>query len=275
MKTVYLALMAVLLFAWGGYTLAQSPTGAVNASVIYTPAIPSDIETIEEAGNELIRIMQEEKMWLYIYRGSGTKWVNPQSVAIKGSRFEIDTVGGSFIFPYSEYIDLPVLLEDNHGKPYTYPCFVWFRRAIEFRFRPKDITLAQRFTDLFYFMQQELLKEREKEENAFREMAAGYQALKIKPPVSEDQRRLIVQANAMNQQKQYVKAILLYKSVIEMDPVSYPEAYYNQALLYAQIRRLHLAIGSMKRYLTLMPDAKDARAAQDKIYEWEIMLQPQ
>jgi len=28
----------------------------------------------------------------------------------------------------------------------------------------------------------------------------------------------------------------------------------------------------MKKYLILYPDAPDARAAQDKIYEWELML---
>jgi hypothetical protein len=29
----------------------------------------------------------------------------------------------------------------------------------------------------------------------------------------------------------------------------------------------------MKKYLLLEPDASDARGAQDKIYEWEIMTQ--
>jgi hypothetical protein len=28
----------------------------------------------------------------------------------------------------------------------------------------------------------------------------------------------------------------------------------------------------MKHYLLLEPQAKDARSAQDKIYEWELML---
>jgi hypothetical protein len=29
----------------------------------------------------------------------------------------------------------------------------------------------------------------------------------------------------------------------------------------------------MKQYLMLVPDAKDARSAQDRIYEWEIMME--
>jgi hypothetical protein len=28
----------------------------------------------------------------------------------------------------------------------------------------------------------------------------------------------------------------------------------------------------MKKYLLIEPDASDARSAQDKIYEWEIMM---
>lgn len=45
------------------------------------------------------------------------------------------------------------------------------------------------------------------------------------------------------------------------------------ALLYAQIHRFNMAISFMKKYLILEPDAKDARSAQDKIYEWELMLE--
>jgi len=29
----------------------------------------------------------------------------------------------------------------------------------------------------------------------------------------------------------------------------------------------------MKKYLMLVPDAEDARGAQDKIYEWEAWIQ--
>lgn len=59
---------------------------------------------------------------------------------------------------------------------------------------------------------------------------------------------------------------------MDVDPVSYPEAYFNLALLSAQMQRFKPAIAYMKQYLLLAPDAKDARAGQDKIYEWELML---
>ena len=107
----------------------------------------------------------------------------------------------------------------------------------------------------------------------FEPIAAQYRALKVKPPVSEEQRKYIVQANALNQQKMYEKAIELYNKAIELDQTAYPAAYSNLALLSAQIHKFNTAIYYMKKYLLLEPEATDARAAQDKIYEWEIMTQ--
>jgi hypothetical protein len=45
------------------------------------------------------------------------------------------------------------------------------------------------------------------------------------------------------------------------------------ALLFAQQNRFKSAINYMKQYLMLVPDAPDARSAQDKIYEWKLMIQ--
>ena len=88
-------------------------------------------------------------------------------------------------------------------------------------------------------------------------------------PVSEEQRKYIVQANSMTKQRQYGQAQAKFLKVIEVDPTSYPAAYSNMALLAAQENQTRTAIFRMKQYLMLVPDAGDARSAQDKIYEWE------
>jgi tetratricopeptide (TPR) repeat protein len=106
----------------------------------------------------------------------------------------------------------------------------------------------------------------------FEQKALEYRNLKIKPPVSEEQRKYIVQANSMTQLKKYDEAIKLYNKVIEADQTN-PIVYYNQALLFAQVKRFDTAIDRMKKYLILSPEASDARSAQDKIYEWEILIQ--
>ncbi len=107
----------------------------------------------------------------------------------------------------------------------------------------------------------------------FEPIAAEYRSLRAKPQITEEQRRLIVQANAYNQRKDFAGAIGLYNKTLKHDPVSYPEAYFNLALLHEQQRLYAFAINYMKKYLMLVPDAKDARGAQDKIYEWETMIQ--
>lgn len=122
---------------------------------------------------------------------------------------------------------------------------------------------------------QKQLKEKRDEARrlVFEQKAAEYRAMKVKPVVSEEQRKFIVQANAFNQQKMYTKAIELYFKAIEVDQTAYPAGYSNLALLLAQTNNFSAAIINMKKYLLLEPEAADARSAQDKIYEWEAMIQ--
>jgi tetratricopeptide (TPR) repeat protein len=107
----------------------------------------------------------------------------------------------------------------------------------------------------------------------FKPIASEYCALKVKPSVSEEQRKYIVQANMLNEQKMYEKAIELYTKAIELDQTAYPAAYSNLAFLSAQLHKFDTAIYCMKKYLLLEPEASEARSAQDKIYEWEILMQ--
>jgi len=104
---------------------------------------------------------------------------------------------------------------------------------------------------------------------AFQGQAEQYRAMANKPPVSEAQRKYVVQADAMAQDKDYAKALDLYGKALAIDAVSYPAAYYNMALIAAQLGRYHGAIASMKKYQMLVSDPGEARSAQDKIYEWQ------
>lgn len=107
----------------------------------------------------------------------------------------------------------------------------------------------------------------------FAEQAARYRALPVKPVLSEELRRLIVQAETLRERKDYAGAIGLFRQALRQDPVAYPAGYFNLALLYEQQENYLGAAETMKKYLLLQPDAKDARAAQDKIYSWEVLAQ--
>jgi tetratricopeptide (TPR) repeat protein len=131
----------------------------------------------------------------------------------------------------------------------------------------------KQLADDLFFIQYHLNEERYSSQlTLFRPIAARYRVLNVKPPVSEEQRKYIVQANLFNKVKQYTKAIELYKKAIEVDQTAYSAAYSNLALLSAQINKFDAAIYYMKKYLMLEPESPDARSSQDKIYEWELKL---
>ena len=131
---------------------------------------------------------------------------------------------------------------------------------------------AQCVAEEFRFVQQALRTTQQDELlNAFQPLAAQYRAMQTKPPVTEEQRKYIVQANIMTQKKDYARATEFYAKALEVNPFSFPAAYYNMALISAQQGRYSAAVTSMKKYLLLVPEAEDARAAQDKIYEWEAL----
>lgn len=139
-----------------------------------------------------------------------------------------------------------------------------------------DLASAQKAADALLFIQNEE-KKADEERNAqlarFEPIAAQYRALQTKPVMSEEQRKFVVQANAFNQEKNYDKATEKYLKAVDSNPTSYPVAYFNLALLSAQQKHPRRAIFYMKHYLLLEPDAKDARSGQDKIYEWEALLE--
>jgi len=131
------------------------------------------------------------------------------------------------------------------------------------------------YDDLIIIQKQlknQLIEKRNSQLVLFQPMAEQYRSLKIKPKISEEQRKYIIQANGFNDQKMYDKAIELYLKAIEVDQTAYPAAYSNLALLSAQTKRFNDAIFYMKKYLMLEPEASDARSAQDKIYLWEAQI---
>ena len=135
----------------------------------------------------------------------------------------------------------------------------------------KDLEFAKRFADDLVYFQNMKQFVSVKDVEDFDIVAARYRALKEKPPVTEEERKYIVQANAQTQLKNYKQAIELYEKAIKIN-VTNPMAYNNEALLLVMVGRYDAAINCMKKYLKLVPEAADARAAQDKIYEWEGMM---
>jgi tetratricopeptide (TPR) repeat protein len=127
--------------------------------------------------------------------------------------------------------------------------------------------------DLLFFMQhQYAIKYYKQDLDDFKRIADKYRTLSEKPAMSDEQRKLFVQGNAMNDRLNYGEAIVYYGQAVSLNPVAYPEGYYNYAIIASLAENYDLAILNMKKYLLLMPEAPDASSAQDKIYEWEAIM---
>lgn len=108
------------------------------------------------------------------------------------------------------------------------------------------------------------------DEKAFEEVVARYRGAAVKPAFPEEARRFKVQAEAAVGRKEFAEAAARYWDALVIAPW-WPEGHFNRALILGEEARYYEAIAEMKKYLALAPEASDARAAQDKVYEWEAL----
>ena len=270
---------------------AVSTDNTTPPVAIYHPKLPQGVTTVD-AAEEQLAILLKEVYW--VSYGRNSRIPNPEALRKfvenkegelgMATNFEqyadgmiscrVDGIGVSGgrlaipIFPiyFDELGSVPIKVNSYTIDELPHKISISFKGGAS-----AGEETAQKAADLLFFMQQNWESFQKERLSAFEKKAVLYRSLRTKPEMGEEQRKLIVQANAFNQQKNYDKAISLYQKAAEVDPVSYPPAYFNLALLSAQTQRFKTAVRYMKQYLLLVPDAKDARSAQDKIYEWEAM----
>jgi len=263
-----------------------------TTAAVYYPAPPQGVTTVAAAEKELTLLLREVyaitydatpkfpnyrvlkdfverskpdlsmATKLYYFEGDRIMMILVNGISVSDSKLSLPILPVFF----EEMVGFPIKLTENH---------IELPNRVTITFPRSETGKAQRAADLLFFIQQNIASYNQEKFAEFEKKAVEYRALRVKPPVSEEQRKLIVQANAMNQQREYTRAIDLYLKAIGLDPVAYPAAYFNLALLSAQVSRFNSAIVYMKQYLLLETDSKDTRSAQDKIYEWELMINKQ
>lgn len=105
------------------------------------------------------------------------------------------------------------------------------------------------------------------ERAAFVAALAGFRAGKAGPSVGETVRPHKVAAELAVKDKRLWDAADEFAQGLALAPW-WPQGNFNLALVYGELRAYPLAARYMQRYLELVPDASNARAAQDKVYEW-------
>ena len=200
----------------------------------------------------------------------------PKDIQVLDDRIEVKIKDQQTTIYFSDIIDDDIVAQQCHKinpDGLSYRSFTSELQLKNYTFIFKGAYNCNEFADDLFFIQYQLKEKRYNSELVnFEPIAKQFRTLKVKPTVSEEQRKYIVQANHFNQDKLYDKAIGLYINAIEVDQTAYPAAYSNLALLSAQTNQFGAAICYMKKYLMLVPDAEDARSAQDKIYEWEAEI---
>lgn len=114
----------------------------------------------------------------------------------------------------------------------------------------------------------QITEERKAEDARFRETADRYRRLPVKPGLPEEARKYRVQAERAVENKRFGEAADRYADALAAAPW-WPEGHFNRALILGEMGHYGKAIKEMKKYLMLVPDAPDARAARDQIYVWE------
>lgn len=104
---------------------------------------------------------------------------------------------------------------------------------------------------------------------------AALEIIRRNPSLSElpeEARRHVLRGEVLVKEGNFEQAVEEYKKAIHTAPFV-AKLYFNTAMIYGELKNYPGAIRHMKIYLQSAPDAPDARAAQDEIYKWELMME--
>jgi len=129
---------------------------------------------------------------------------------------------------------------------------------------------AKIFTDAILVLKKVAIEE-DQYDLYYEKIVASSNTAPNKTVLPEDVRRYKVQAESAIREKSYFEASELFRDALNIAPW-WAEGHFNRALVLGEAGEFDLAILEMRRYLFLVPNASDARAAHNMIYGWERSL---
>jgi tetratricopeptide (TPR) repeat protein len=102
----------------------------------------------------------------------------------------------------------------------------------------------------------------------FTQLAAAWRALATKPPLPEEARVQLIMAEEAIKDKKPDLALIYYEKGLGAVP-TWPEGWYNAALLDGELGFYDDAVDHMHCYLDLLPNAPDEQAVRDQIAVWK------
>ncbi|MCR4303192.1 MAG: hypothetical protein NUV63_03045 [Gallionella sp.] len=107
---------------------------------------------------------------------------------------------------------------------------------------------------------------------AFEAKAQAYRDAATKPQLPESAREFKVRGDSAVAEKRFLDAVEAYGRALQIAPW-WPDGHFNVALQLSELKTYGLAVEEMQRYLALVPEATNARQAQDRIYAWRGKLE--
>lgn len=257
----------VLLVTFGlmtGHGHAQGAEG--SSSPVYRPnpaaLAKMDAETARRALKELLA--DKDCNVVALFKGSGEQITQ---FDISEEAFHvIKTIGNHYRGPKTiAYADLMAIEVAERRRLFGTERYVHLLDEVSLMDTAKE-ECVRRLADALFVLRREARGEGS--DDKFQAVAAAYRSADPKPSFPEEARRFRVQAETAVREKRFDDAARGYRDALQAAPW-WPEGRFNRSLLLGELKRYDEAIREMKRYLALAPDAPNARAAQDKIYEWE------
>jgi len=132
-----------------------------------------------------------------------------------------------------------------------------------------DISNTKHVADALYVLKQNAIKDVYEFDTSFTASLADYRnKAASNAALPEEANRYKVQAAGAVRDKEFDEAADLYAAALKIAPW-WTAGHFNRALVLGEAGDYEMAKREMNYYLQLVPDAPNARAAQDKIYEWE------
>lgn len=232
------------------------------ASGCETTTYVHKIEDTKDLTQEQARLLLIESM------KSPHGWCsNPTEVVATYKKLKYKCDGRRMSTGYSQY---PVLLVKTfHGQPCvaqpdtSYTCVYFWKDKAGYS-KARDVVRA------WHVLSHSDPVDHAGEER-FELAAKSYREAPVKPELPEDAVRFKVQAEGAVREKRFGDAADLYDEALGVAPW-WPAGHYNRGLILGELKSYEEAIGELKRFLKVDPDAANARAVQLKIYEWEGLL---
>ena len=178
------------------------------------------------------------------------------------------------VYRFEDIGNIRLAIHDQFDSPNFYYLAYLSNNNNEYRSFPTcsrgqwSVERAKKLADALLRLKMDFEDRSNRDANEFLKVVSEYRNASHKPELSEEARKYKIQAELAIKEKRFDDSVDRYNQAIQIAPW-WPEGHFNRALILGELKRYREAIVEMNRYLQLTPDALDARAARDKVYEWE------